>query len=312
MSAGSETPRCSVCIPTWRGEADLRRLLPALARQELAGGFEIVAIDSSSGDGGPALLEAAGARVSTIPQREFGHGRTRNELALRARADVLVFLSQDALPAASDFLARLVEPFDDPRVAGAYARILPHPSDDPLTARTALDQPEARSASAARGTPAGSATTELERDEALRFNNVASAIRAAVLRSIPFPELPFGEDSAWADAALRAGWKVVFTPSAVVHHAHAYGPREAFRRNRIDAAFQREHYGRRLRAGPWSVLRGIAFEVRRDLAHLARERPPGLLRHALRSPCLRTAQVLGQLAGSHGWGRDPWERSATN
>lgn len=296
-------PRCTVCIPTWNGEAELRRLLPALAAQRLQGGFELVAIDSSSRDGSRALLEAAGARVASIAQADFGHGRTRNALARMARGELLVFLSQDALPAGPEFLERLLEPFSDPRVGGAYARILPHPGDDPLTRRTGLDQPEARAERS------GAASPELARAEALRFNNVASAVRAAVLRSIPFPDLPFGEDSAFAAAALAAGWRVHFAPAAVVHHAHAYGPRAAFRRYRIDAAFQREQHGRRLRTGPLSVLRGVLYEVRRDLALLARERPRGCLWHALRSPVLRSAQVLGQLAGSRGWGRDPWREA---
>ena len=34
-------------------------------------------------------------------------------------------------------------PFDDPRVAGSYSRVLPAPGDDALAARTVLDLPEA-------------------------------------------------------------------------------------------------------------------------------------------------------------------------
>lgn len=291
------SPRCSILLPTWNGERDLRRLLPSLARQQLPGGYEIVAVDSSSKDATRELLGAAGARVRTIPQREFRHGATRNLLASDARGELLVFLSQDALPATDDFLARLLEPFADERVAGAYARILPNPDDDPLTRRTALEQPEA----------CGEARVFDAREaQDLRFNNVASAVRASLFRTLPFPDLPFGEDSAWAERALAAGWKIAFTPSSAVHHAHAYDPPRAFARNRVDAAFQREVFGRRVRPGLVSCARGFAYETLRDLRYLAAERPRGALRSALRSPFLRGAQVLGQLFGSRGWGRDPW------
>lgn len=304
-------PRCSVCIPTWNGEAFLRRLLPALAAQELAGGFEIVAVDSSSTDRSRGLLEAASARVRTIPKAEFRHGATRNLAGSDARGELLVFLSQDALPAGNDFLARLLEPFNDARVAGAYARILPNPGDDPLTARTALDQPEARSEPLACELDGREleALAPAERAELSRFNNVASAIRASVFRALPFPDVSFGEDSAWAEQALRAGWRIAFAPASVVYHAHAYGPREAFRRYRIDAAFQRAVHGFRVRPGAVSVVRGVLYEVQRDLRYLGEHRPRALFRHALRSPVLRTAQVLGQLVGSRGWGRDPWNQS---
>lgn len=293
-------PRVSVCLPTWNGEAHLERLLPALARQQVPGGFELLAIDSESSDRTRELLEAAGARVDVIPKASFRHGPARNRCAQGARGEVLVFLSQDALPADEHLLARLAAALDVERAAGATARLLPHPGDDPLTARTALDRPEAseRPSTLRPGDPVGD-------DRSPRFNDVASAIRATVLEGLPFPDVPFGEDLAWAEAALAAGHSLVFVPEAVCYHAHAYGPLEAYRRYRIDAAFHRAHWGERLRPGLLSVLRGVAHEVRADWRYLARHPSPGRLRHALRSPLLRTAQVLGQYAGSSGPASEP-------
>src|SRR4051812_25194643 len=107
-------PRISIILPTLDGEAHLKRLLPMLAVQEVAGGFEIRAIDSQSSDASQRLLEAAGARWSKIARAEFKHGATRNLCARDSRAEFLVFLSQDALPRDVTFLARLVAAFDDP------------------------------------------------------------------------------------------------------------------------------------------------------------------------------------------------------
>ncbi|HVS11460.1 MAG TPA: glycosyltransferase [Planctomycetota bacterium] len=294
-------------LPVWNGERHLRRLLPALAAQEVEGGIEIRAVDSSSSDASRELLERAGAHVSVIPQREFRHGATRNLAAREALGEILVFLSQDAEPADRFALARLADAFEDPRVAGAYARLLPRPEDDPLTARTVLDLPEASAEprlqaldGAVGGAAASGRSTPRERAELARFNDVAGAIRASVFRKIPFPDVRFGEDSAWAARALAAGWRIRFTPESVFYHAHRYGPRGAFERYRADAAFLREVHGWRVRPGVLSVARGLAHEVREDLAYLARTRPRGAWRHALRSPWLRGAQVLGQYAGSRG------------
>jgi rhamnosyltransferase len=290
-------------LPVWNGERHLRRLLPALAGQEVVGGIEIRAVDSSSSDASCEFLERAGAHVSVIPQREFRHGATRNLAAREARGEVLVFLSQDAEPADRFALARLADAFEDPRVAGAYARLLPRPEDDPLTARTVLDLPEASAEPRLQeldGATAHQRPGPRERAELARFNDIAGAIRASVFREIPFPDVRFGEDSAWAARALAAGWRIRFTPESVFFHAHRYGPRGAFERYRADAAFLREVHGWRVRPGLLSLARGIAHEVREDLAYLARTRPRGVWRHALRSPWLRGAQVLGQYAGSRG------------
>ena len=296
-------PSLSVVLPTWQGRADLERLLPRLLEQTLWPGTELVAIDSGSTDGSIDVLESAGARVESIDQREFRHGGTRNRAAAWAHGEILVFLSQDTVPVGVGFLERLVEPFEDERVAGVCARVLPHPDSDLLTSRTVLDLPEASSEPEVRELGDHDGLWEFDAEQRarlLRFNNVASAIRADVLRRIPFPDVAFGEDFAWAARALTAGWKLVYHPQAAVEHAHRYGPLSAYRRYRTDALFHAESHGWKLRPSLWSALRGIGFELRADWA-CARSR--GLARHArdlARAPLLRGAQVLGQYVGSRG------------
>ncbi len=280
-------PRVSICLPTLDAMGDLERLLPALAVQRVQGGCELVAIDSDSADRTRQLLRLAGARVCRIPRQEFGHGKTRNAIARMAKGSVLVFLSQDAVPVGTGFIEALIAPLEDPSVAGVTARVLPYPGDDPLTARTVLAAPEAGDR------PAGL----LAGGDGPRFNNVASAVRADVLQRIPFPDVPFGEDLAWAEAVLAESFSLLFNPGAVVHHAHAYGPREAFERYRIDAEFHRRTQGVRIRPGLFSVLRGLACELGADLVHVARH---GGWRHLWRAPALRGAQVFGQWQGSRG------------
>lgn len=286
-------PRISVLIPTLQAERWLGPLVEVLDAQEVSGGHELVVVDSDSSDQTCRILREAGARVERISREQFGHGRTRNQLASLARGEVLVFLSQDALPQGRDFLERISAPLSGEGVAGVTARVLPNEGDDPLTARTALDAPEAGLEFRTWG------AEELAR-EPVRFNDVASAMRAEVWREIPFPDVSFGEDVAWAEAAVRAGWTIAFEPSAVVRHAHAYSPAEAFRRYRTDARFLLEQRGIRVRTGPVSCLRGFVHELRADWRYLSRER--GGWHHLLRAPALRGAQILGQWAGSRGWG----------
>jgi rhamnosyltransferase len=301
-------PRLSIVLPTYNGAADLERLLPALASQRVDGDFEICAIDSSSTDGTRDLLARAGASIDTIDKSEFRHGATRNRCAGRARGEILVFLSQDVVPEGPHFLAELARAFADPRTAGAYGRVLPFESDDPLTARTVLALPEAEERELARdldGVPGLHALSAEQRAEFVRFNNVASGIRADVFRAIPFPDLAFGEDFAWAARALTAGWRLRFVPSAIARHAHHYSPAKAYERYRVDAAFHRLVHGHLLRPTLRSVARGFAFEVAEDFHYLARTERRGKWGAFLRSPLLRGAQVLGQWVGSHGFAGGP-------
>lgn len=289
------TPRVSICLPTWNGERDLERLLPRLAEQEVPGGFEILAVDSSSTDGTRACLDRFGVRHATIAHTAFRHGATRNQIASSAQGDILVFLSQDALPRDRTTIASLARAFEDARTAGAYARILPHADDDALTARTVLEAPESDSQARVFANGTASADTRGDAGE-MRFNNVASALRASAWRELPFPDVEFGEDRAWAARALAAGHTIRFVPEAVVLHAHHYTPRGAFERYKTDAAFHALVNGQRVRPSLWSVARGIAHEVRADWRFVRREHRP--LSALLRSPALRAAQVWGQYVGS--------------
>ncbi len=296
-------PLVSIILPTWNGEEDLRRLLPRLASQELPGGFEIRAVDSSSTDASQQLLREAGAHLSVIEKSEFRHGRTRNLAAADARGRILVFLSQDAEPVGDDFLETLAGAFDDLRVAGATNRVLPGPLDDSLTRRTVLDLPEASEHAELRDLDGLAGLWELEpqqRAAYLRFNNVSSAIRADVFSRIPFPDIAFGEDFAWSARVLTAGWRLRYVPEAVAYHAHRYGPRKAFERYRVDAAFHRQVHGLRLRPTLRSALRGYLYEVREDLRFLRDTHARDWLSATLRSPVLRAAQLAGQYCGSHG------------
>lgn len=305
----SACPRLSILLPTWNGEQDLERLLPVLRAQDLFGETEIVAVDSSSRDRSVELLRASGARVEIIPTQEFGHGRTRNRMAKLARGELLMFLSQDVVPADGGYLAALAAPFADPRVAGAYARVLPEEGADPLAARTVLDLPEAGTEPEVRDLDGVDGVWSLaprERARYLRFNNVASAIRADVFRALPFPDVTFGEDFAWAARALTAGHRIAYAPAAVAFHAHSYGPRAAYARYRTDAEFHAQVHGWRVRRNLASAAKGFFFELGRDAAWLARERPPGALGALLRAPGLRAAQVLGQYVGSRGRGPAVW------
>ena len=289
-------PRVSILLPTWNGADTLCRLLPALRDQVEVGTPEIIALDSGSTDGTVELLREHGIDFTPIDRRTFSHGGTRNQMAARARGEMLVFMSQDVVPRDGRFLCELLRPFSDARLAGACARILPFPDSDPLTARTVLDLPEAKDESSERhlDQPVWSVDART-RAKYLRFNNVASAIRADVFARFPFPEVAFGEDFAWAARALAAGYSIAHVSQSVVYHAHEYTPREAYRRYATDAAFHRAAHGWVMRPSLFSVLRGLAYELRADWNHVQKAGGIGAL---WRAPALRAAQVLGQYMGA--------------
>jgi len=121
----------SVLIPVKDGGADLVRCLQAIATQTVDDQMEVVVVDSGSTDGSPDRARELGATVHEIPADQFVHGATRNLAAQLSQGDVLVFTTQDAVPADDEWLARLVRALEGDGIAGAYGRQLPHEDATP-------------------------------------------------------------------------------------------------------------------------------------------------------------------------------------
>lgn len=63
--------------------------------------------------------------VEHIRPSEFDHGGTRRAMAESSDADLLLFMTQDAMPYDNACVEHLVEKFSLPHVKAAYARQLP-------------------------------------------------------------------------------------------------------------------------------------------------------------------------------------------
>jgi glycosyltransferase involved in cell wall biosynthesis len=87
----------SIVIPAYNAERTLARVLEALAAQDPAPD-EVIVVDDGSSDGTAAVAEAHGARLVRMTRRGYAGG-ARNKGWEQARADVVVFLDSDAIPA---------------------------------------------------------------------------------------------------------------------------------------------------------------------------------------------------------------------
>jgi rhamnosyltransferase len=215
----------SVLIPVKDGGADLIRCLRAIAAQKIGDEVEVVVVDSESSDGSAERARELGATVHEIPASEFVHGATRNLAARLSNGDVLVFTTQDAVPATDHWLARLVAALDGDGVVGAYGRQLPHEDATPPE-QFFLDfmyGPTPR-------TQRLGGIAELSFEQTL-FSNVNSAIPRRVWEANPFrDDVTMSEDQEWSRRMLLAGHTIVYEPEAAVRHSHTYTLRGAFRR----------------------------------------------------------------------------------
>jgi len=213
----------TVFLPTLDGGERLERVLAAVRGQKTAREVRLRAIDSSSKDGTREVLARFGAQLAVIEKRDYDHGLTRNRGVLECDTELVALLSQDALPADENWLENLLAPFDDPFVAGTWARQVPQPKCHPFQRINLV----AHMAAAMRRVvlqpitlAEWAALAPAERVERLVFDNVSSAVRRSVIERLPFRQSMFGEDIEWARRVLLSGYRLVFAHEAAVEHSH--------------------------------------------------------------------------------------------
>lgn len=229
-AARFETPRVSVVIITRNQRAFLMRSLPLLSAQKGfagAGSPEIIVVDSGSTDGAQSIVREQGARLLSLPPASFTYARAHNAGAREATGEIVVRLSGDAVPAQTDWLQRLVEPFRDPQVAATWGRqILP-----PGVCNYVEQGFEAILRPASRGprryyrsvTPLGS----------------GMAVRRTLWEAHPYDErLPQAEDYAFLRCVMRRGFAGVFVPDAPIIHGHPETVFRALRRSLTQSVVQ--------------------------------------------------------------------------
>lgn len=225
-----------------------------------------VVVDSSSDDGTDFSSVPAGWQVQHISAADFNHGRTRN-LALKHLphgTDVVVFLTQDAVPADCEALQKLVCSFEDPSVAAAYGRQLPAAGATPIATHARLFN-----------YPAGSRTTVLaDRAQvgikACFLSNSFAAYRMTdLLEAGGFPDdVILGEDTIVAARLLLMGKAIRYEAEACVHHSHNYTVLEELRRY-FDTGVLHARQARLLGQFGGAHGEGLRF-VRSELAFLWR------------------------------------------
>lgn len=204
------------------------------AEQQIAGlkasgmsSDQVLVIDSSSKDRTVAKFREFGAAVLTIPQKSFNHGGTRRFAANSLSSyDVIVFLTQDAIPVDSRSIKDLVKPFEDKKVGMTYGRQLPNLQADPIEAHARLfNYPDASQyVTLDDSQHIGSKVT-------FASDSFAAYRRTALEDIGGFPEdVFFAEDQIVAARLLLKGYSKAYVASAQVYHSHKYTLVEDFKR----------------------------------------------------------------------------------
>jgi rhamnosyltransferase len=218
--------KTAVIIPTLNGGEKFQLLMQSIVGQKLTPYRKIV-IDSGSTDETVDIAFKYGCEVIKIDKKDFDHGSTRQMgVRLADDADILVFLTQDAILADENALSILVACFADSKVGVAYGRQLPHAETGPIGsfARIINYPDKSLLKTMADKNRLGIKTPFLS-------NSFAAYRRNCLNAAGGFPsKIILCEDTYVAANMLLAGWKICYCAQALVYHAHDYNLWQEFHR----------------------------------------------------------------------------------
>jgi len=187
----------------------------------------IIVIDSSSEDDTVELAKKLGVTSIVISKDDFNHGATRQlALSVFPVADIIIYMTQDAILASPDSIKNILAPFEDEKVGAVCGRQLPQVDASPIAAHARLfNYPAESSIKSKEDIP------RLGIKAAFLSDSFAAYRRTALMDVGGFPsDVIFGEDTYIAAKMLQNGWKVAYAAQATCYHSHNYSFIEEFDR----------------------------------------------------------------------------------
>lgn len=234
----------TVLIPTFRPDRKLNELLRRLSKQTMLPS-RVLLMNTVEGDEDGQLTESVDEfrdcfpvlSVFHVDRKEFDHGGTRHLGMSFADTELVLCMTQDAIPKDRHLISSLAKWFDDPLVAAAYGRQLAAKGCSPEERFTrSFNYPET------------SRVKSKEDLEELGIKTFFCSDVCAMWRRETYFEMDgferrtiFNEDMILAGKMIRAGYRVVYDADAQVWHSHSYSCVKQLKRNFDLGVSQAEH-----------------------------------------------------------------------
>ena len=227
--------------------------------------------------------------VHHLKKSEFDHGGTRAWAAELSDAEIMVFMTQDAVPADRNLIENLVKALEKEKmIAAAYARQLPNEMCSFAERYTrSFNYPEKSSVRTQRD-------LSLYGIKTFFCSNVCAAYKKEIYQELGgfVRKTIFNEDMIYAGKLIQMGYGIAYAADAKVIHSHNYSCMQQFHRNFDLGVSQAEHP--EIFAGVPSEGEGIKL-VKKTINYLIQKRKiwliPGVI---LQSGCKYAGYLSGK------------------
>ena len=230
--------KVDLIIPTYKPGEKFKKSLKRLAQQTRKPDRIILINTEAQYFDEEMIRPYDNVEVHHIKKENFDHGATRDYGASLAEdADILMFMTDDAIPKDKYLVENLIKAFNDPKVSAAYGRQMADPEKNYIEYYTRIfNYPE---------------ESRIKRREDLDTlgiktffcSNVCSAYRKTDYDAMGGFEHKtiFNEDMIMASKVIQSDHSVYYAADAKVIHSHSYTCKQQFVRN-FDLGVSQKQY----------------------------------------------------------------------
>ena len=228
--------KIDVICPLYKGAEYIEQLNENITNQQNVTINKIKYILTDTNDDSEEILKKLKCNYKKIKPSEFSHSLTREKAALRSRADIIVFVTQDIEIRNNDWLKNLVNPIIKGEAEACYSRQLTKYENIEKYTRES-NYPEKSMIKSKKDIKKLGLKTFF-------FSDASSAIKTEVfkeLKGYDGKNLPTNEDMYIAYKLITNGYKIKYCADSIVYHSHNFTLKEIYKRYKLTGQFFKEN-----------------------------------------------------------------------
>lgn len=225
-----------IICPLYQAEQYIESLHNSLQKQRNVKINTIQYILTKSTDNSEKILKEKQLRYEVIEKRDFSHSLVREKAAMKSKADIICFISQDIIIENDYWLEKLVQPIIEKEAEATYSRQLTKFNNIEKYTRE-YNYPNISSIKGKKDIPGLGLKTFF-------FSDASSAIRTDIflkLNGYDNKNLPINEDMYFAYKLIMNNYKIKYCADSIVYHSHKFRLKELYNRYKLTGIFLKEN-----------------------------------------------------------------------
>lgn len=214
-----------IICPLYNAEQYIENLNKSFLMQKNVKIKKISYVLTKSSDNTEKILKEISANYSTIETKDFSHSLSREKIAMKSDADILVFVTQDVEIKNDDWLEKLVRPIINNEAEATFSRQLTKYNNIEKYTRE-------------KNYPENSYVVTKNDIEKLGlrtffFSDASSAIKTEIFKKLngyDGKNLPISEDMYIAYKIIMNNYRIKYCADSVVYHSHKFTLKQLYKR----------------------------------------------------------------------------------